>query len=30
MKRVFSILMVAFAMTTFIACGDKDNGQSYA
>ena len=26
MKRVFSILMVAFAMTAFFACGDKDNG----
>lgn len=25
MKRVFSILMVAFAMTTMVACGDKDN-----
>ena len=26
MKRVFSILMVAFAMTAMVACGDKING----
>lgn len=26
MKRVLSILMVAFAMTTMVACGDKING----
>jgi hypothetical protein len=26
MKRVFSILMVAFAMTAMVACGDKVNG----
>ena len=26
MKKVLSILMVAFAMTTMVACGDKDNG----
>lgn len=26
MKRVFSILLVAFAMTTMVACGEKDNG----
>lgn len=25
MKKVFSILMVAFAMTAMVACGDKDN-----
>ena len=26
MKKVFSILMVAFAMTAMVACGDKDEG----
>ena len=26
MKKVFSILMVAFAMTAMVACGDKVNG----
>ena len=26
MKKVFSILMVAFAMTAMVACGEKDNG----
>lgn len=26
MKKVFSILMVAFAMTAMVACGDKING----
>ena len=26
MKKVFSILMVAFAVTTMVACGDKNNG----
>lgn len=25
MKKVFSILMVAFAMTAMVACGEKDN-----
>lgn len=25
MKKVFSILMVAFAMTVMVACGEKDN-----
>lgn len=25
MKKLFSILMVAFAMTAMVACGDKDN-----
>ncbi len=26
MKKVLSILMVAFAMTAMVACGEKDNG----
>ena len=26
MKKIFSILLVAFAMTTMGACGDKNNG----
>lgn len=26
MKKVFSILMVAFAMTAMVACGDKNEG----
>ena len=26
MKKVFSILMVAFAMTMMVACGEKVNG----
>ena len=35
MKKVFSILMVAFAMTAMVACGEKDNdgnnsGDSYS
>ncbi len=25
MKKMFSILMVAFAMTAMVACGEKDN-----
>ena len=25
MKKIFSVLMVAFAMTAMVACGDKDN-----
>ena len=25
MKKVFSLLMVAFAMTAMVACSDKDN-----
>ncbi|MCR5445084.1 MAG: hypothetical protein K6E96_05330 [Bacteroidales bacterium] len=28
MKKVFSILMVAFAMTAMVACGEKDNGNN--
>lgn len=27
MKKVFSILMVAFAMTAMVACGEKDDPQ---
>jgi hypothetical protein len=35
MKKAFSILMVAFAMTAMVACGEKDNdgnnsGDSYS
>jgi len=25
MKKVFSALMIAFAMTAMVACGEKDN-----